>query len=324
MKKLLISQNEIKEIKKQYNYKIKIVTENFLGLVNFKSGTVKPYILNEEVRCPCSDGTKSINCCKTNLTLDSHISDSIKIINYALSNGLELKDKASAAKNQTRWIDVVNNSQIQLIKKLLPTQFSTYVPEIVSGLFPGYTFNKELIDLASDISDFSGVKLRITGGNDKFHKGLGYNSAHSTGDAIDVVPTVGMNDDTDQKIEKAVISLISSKKYGKRIGFINERLNPSGAASGDHYHISLTNNTKYSWFGFIDINGDPITFKLKNLTWVDGGEYPKLNKKYPSAIKKPEKYKISDEEDIYIAPGQVSDKTKVNNIYKNKFELDDN
>lgn len=323
MKKLLISQNEIIEIKKQYNNKIKIVTENFSGLVNFKSGTIKPYILNEEVRCLCSDGTKSIDCCKTNLTLDSHVSDSIRIVNYALSNGLELKDRASSPKHQTSWSDVVSASQLQKIKDLLP-EFSTYVPEIVSGLSPGFSFNEELIDLASDISDLSGVKLKITGGNDKFHKGLSYLSDHKAGDAIDVVPTGGMNDATDLKIEKAVISLISNGKYGKRIGFINERLRPSGAASGAHFHISLTNNTKYSWFGFIDINGDPITSKSKNLTWADGGKYPKLNKTYPSAIKKPEKYKSSDSGDIYIDSGQVSDKTKVNNIYKKEFKLDGN
>jgi hypothetical protein len=165
------------------------------------------------------------------------------------------------------------------------------------------------IDLAKDISDLSGLDLEITGGNDKFHTKLSYNSAHKTGDAIDVVPTAGMNNVNDKKFEEAVISIMSSRKYGNRIGFINERLNPSGAASGPHFHLSLTNNTKYSWFGFIDKDGNPRNPSSSHLTWGDGGKYPVITKKYHNAVEKDVKpvmktdyqqYKLNKNKNNYV------------------------
>jgi hypothetical protein len=322
LKKILITKKEIEEIKNQYTETLKIVTENFSTFIKYKSGTINTYVLNEEVRCPCPDGTNSIKCCKTDITLNKHVSDSIKIVNYAINKGLKLKDKASTTKNQTRWGDVVNNIQLQKIKDVLPSAYNTFVPEIVSGLFDGFNFNVELIDLAKDISDLSGLDLEITGGNDKFHTKLSYNSAHKTGDAIDVVPTAGMNNVNDKKFEEAVISIMSSRKYGNRIGFINERLNPSGAASGPHFHLSLTNNTKYSWFGFIDKDGNPRNPSSSHLTWGDGGKYPVITKKYHNAIEKDVKpvmktdYQQYNKGDIYIPAGNIPDNTRVNTTYK--------
>ena len=143
MRKILITKKEIKDIKNQYTETVKIVTENFSTFIKYKSGTINTYVLNEEVRCPCPDGTKSINCCKTDLTLKKHVSDSIKIVNYALNKGLELKDKASDSRYQTSWADVVNNiSQLNIIKTLLPNNYNIFVPEIVSGILPGFSFNK--------------------------------------------------------------------------------------------------------------------------------------------------------------------------------------
>jgi hypothetical protein len=323
LKKILITKKEIEEIKNQYTETVKIVTENFSTFIKYKSGTINTYVLNEEVRCPCPDGTKSINCCKTDLTLNKHVSDSIKIVNYALDKKLVLKDKAGNPKYQTTWSDVVKVSQLSTIKTLLPNMFNTFVPEIVSGLKPGFSFNKELIDLAADISDLSGLELKITGGNDRFHTNLSYASSHKSGDAIDVVPTAGMNNVNDKKFEESVISLISSGKYGNKIGFINERLNPSGAASGDHFHLSLTNNTKYSWFGFIDKDGNPRKPSSSHLTWGDGGKYPELTKSYHNTDEKDvkptvmqTKYQPYKDGDIYIPAGNISDKTRVNNTFK--------
>jgi hypothetical protein len=326
LKKILITKKEIEEIKNQYTETVKIVTENFSTFIKYKSGTINTYVLNEEVRCPCPDGTKSIDCCKTDLTLNKHVSDSIKIVNYALNNGLVLKDKASDSRYQTTWSDVVKVSQLSTIKTLLPNMFNTFVPEIVSGLRPGFSFNKELIDLAADISDLSGLELKITGGNDMFHQeGISYVSDHQTGDAIDVVPTGGMNPVNDKKIEEAVISLISSGKYGKRIGFINERLHSSGAATAPHFHISLTTSPSIGWFGYIDKNGKSYS-KLPStstrLVW-NRGKYPELTKSYhntdekdvkPTVVKS--KFQPYNAGDIYIPAGNISDKTRVNNIYK--------
>jgi hypothetical protein len=326
LRKILITKKEIEEIKNQYTENLKIVTENFSTFIKYKSGTINTYVLNEEVKCLCPNGTESINCCKTDLTLNKYVSDSIKIVNYAINKGLDLKDKASDSRYQTTWSDVVNNIQLQKIKDLLPNIYNIFVPEIVSGLSPGFSFNKELIDLAADISNLSGLRLKITGGNDRFHTNLSYASSHKSGDAIDVVPTAGMNNVNDKKFEEAVISLISSGKYGNKIGFINERLNPSGAASGPHFHLSLTNNTKYSWFGFIDKDGNPRNPSSSHLTWGDGGKYPELTKSYHNTDEKDvkptvmqTKYQPYKDGDIYIPAGNISDKTRVNNTFKKEL-----
>ena len=325
MRKILITKKEIEEIKNQYTESLKIVTENFSTFIKYKSGTINTYVLNEEVKCLCPNGTESINCCKTDLTLNKHVSDSIKIVNYAINKGLDLKDKASDSRYQTTWSDVVNSIQLQKIKDLLPNIYNIFVPEIVSGLSPGFSFNKELIDLAADISNLSGLRLKITGGNDRFHTNLSYASSHKSGDAIDVVPTAGMNNVNDKKFEEAVISLISSGKYGKRIGFINERLHSSGSATGPHYHISLTNSPSVGWFGYIDKNGKSYSnSKLPSarLMW-DGGTYPELTKSYHNTDEKKvkptvmqTKYQPYKDGDIYIPAGNISDKTRVNNTFK--------
>ena len=326
MKKILITKKEIEDIKNQYTETVKIVTENFSTFIKYKSGTINTYVLNEEVRCPCPDGTNSINCCKTDITLNKHVSDSIKIVNYAVNKGLDLKDKASDKRYQTTWNDVVSVSQLQKIKDLLPNIYNIFVPEIVSGLSPGFSFNKELIDLAADISDLSGLRLKITGGNDRFHhEGIRYVSDHQTGNAIDIVPIAGMNPVNDKKIEEAVISLISSGKYGKRIGFINERLHTSNAGTAPHFHISLTESPSIGWFGYIDKNGKSYS-KLPStsprLMW-NRGKYPELTKSYHTTdekeVKPPvvkSKYQQYNDGDIYIPAGNIPDNTRVNNTYK--------
>ena len=312
MKKILITKKEIEEIKNQYTETLKIVTENFSTFIKYKSGTISPYVLNEDVSCPCPDGTKSIKCCKTNVNLEKHVNDSIVTINHALASGLKLKLTASSPKNQIRWTDVVNVNQLNMIKNLLPNMFTTFVPEVVSGLLPGFSFNNELIDLAAKISNLSGLELQITGGNDFFHKGLTYNSTHKTGEAIDFLPTAGMNNANDKKIEEAVISIISSGDYGNRIGFIN-------AATAPHFHLSLTNNTKYSWFAYIDKDGNPRKSSSPHLTWGNGGKYPELTKSYHNNAEKDvmkTNHQQYNDGDIYIPPGNISDKTRVNNTYK--------
>jgi len=322
LKKILITKKEIEEIKNQYTESLKIVTENFSTFIKYKSGTINTYVLNEEVRCPCPDGTKSVKCCKIDVNLEKHVNDSIVTINHALTNGLKLKLTASNIKNQTRWADVVNVNQLNMIQKLLPNMFTTFVPEIVSGLLPDFSFDNKLIDLAAKISELSGLDLEITGGNDRFHTKLSYNSTHKTGEAIDFVPTAGMDNVNDKKIEEAVISIISSGEYGNRIGFINERLNPSGSASGPHFHLSLTNNTKYSWFGFIDKDGksySKLPSTSKHLTWRNGGDYPVLTKNYHKDVKPTvmkTDYQQYKDGDIYIPAGNISDKTRVNNTFK--------
>jgi len=95
---------------------------------------------------------------------------------------------------------------------------------------------------------------------------------------VDFVPKSGMNNVNDRKIEEAVLEIMLSGKYNEEIGLINERVYPSGHASGDHFHLSLDTNVEYSNFGFIDMNGisyKDVVKKGSNLSWGNGGPYPK-------------------------------------------------
>ena len=77
------------------------------------------------------------------------------------------------------------------------------------------------------------VKVRITGGNDKYHQDLSYASEHKTGNAIDVTiePYNSKNANDFITIVKKFI-----QKYPK-LGFRDEYTNPSEAATGKHFHL---------------------------------------------------------------------------------------
>lgn len=77
------------------------------------------------------------------------------------------------------------------------------------------------------------VKVRITSGNDNYHKKLSYNSKHKTGNAIDITiePYNSKNASDFITIVKKFI-----QKYPK-LGFRDEYTNPSEAATGKHFHL---------------------------------------------------------------------------------------
>ena len=77
------------------------------------------------------------------------------------------------------------------------------------------------------------AKVRITSGNDNYHKKLSYNSEHKTGNAIDITiePYNSKNANDFITIVKKFI-----QKYPK-LGFRDEYTNPSEAATGKHFHL---------------------------------------------------------------------------------------
>lgn len=109
--------------------------------------------------------------------------------------------------------------------------------ELTSG---GGDVNTKLTTIVSELlttfkENNPDVKVRITSGNDAYHKGLDYNSKHKSGDAIDLT-IEPYNSET----SKSFISLVKNfqKKYPD-LGFIDEYTNPSRAATGKHYHLQL-------------------------------------------------------------------------------------
>ena len=87
------------------------------------------------------------------------------------------------------------------------------------------------------LSDFKktnpNVKIIATSGNDRYHKGLGYQSKHTEGKAIDLTLNP-YNNETDSAFRKI---LDSYKSKNANFSYIDEYTNPSGAATGGHFHL---------------------------------------------------------------------------------------
>jgi hypothetical protein len=77
------------------------------------------------------------------------------------------------------------------------------------------------------------VKVVVTSGNDKFHKKLGYNSTHKSGQAVDLViqPYSSSN-------AKSFLNILNKyKSSNSKFSYIDEYTNPSQAATGGHFHL---------------------------------------------------------------------------------------
>jgi peptidoglycan hydrolase-like protein with peptidoglycan-binding domain len=105
-------------------------------------------------------------------------------------------------------------------------------------LSSGGEISNDLSSIVSQIlSDFKktnpSVKVTVTGGNDKFHKGLGYKSKHTEGKAIDV--TLNPYNQNTAGVFKKVLD-----KYTKGdFSYVDEYENPSGSATAGHFHLQM-------------------------------------------------------------------------------------
>jgi len=90
-------------------------------------------------------------------------------------------------------------------------------------------FNKLLDDW--DKMSPNGCKLTFTSGNDSYHHKLSYTSWHAKGEAIDVVLPNSCHPMFIKLLEKY-------KQMFNGFSYIDEYKNPSGAATGGHFHIS--------------------------------------------------------------------------------------
>jgi len=107
-----------------------------------------------------------------------------------------------------------------------------------SELTSGGEITDEISGVVSQIlKDFKAISpnvgVTITSGNDRFHKGLNYKSKHTDGKAVDAVlnPYNSNNASDFKKILDKYKSKISDFTY------IDEYTNPSGAATGGHFHL---------------------------------------------------------------------------------------
>ncbi len=102
----------------------------------------------------------------------------------------------------------------------------------------GGEITDEISGIVSDIlKDFKAtnpkVKVVVTSGNDKFHKTLGYNSKHKSGQAVDLVikPYNSANANSFIKI------LNKYKSTNPKFNYIDEYTNPTSSATGGHFHL---------------------------------------------------------------------------------------
>jgi peptidoglycan hydrolase-like protein with peptidoglycan-binding domain len=77
------------------------------------------------------------------------------------------------------------------------------------------------------------VGVTITSGNDKFHKGLNYNSQHKYGNAVDLTLQPA-NRETKSAFEN-ILNLYKNKDT--KFTYINEYDHPSRASTGGHFHL---------------------------------------------------------------------------------------
>jgi hypothetical protein len=107
--------------------------------------------------------------------------------------------------------------------------------ELTSG---GGDITDDLSTFVSNIlKDFKlvkpNVKVKITAGNDNYHKGLSYNSKHKVGKAVDLV-IIPHNVDTSNAFTEI---LNNYKSKDSKFDFIDEYKHPSKAATGGHFHL---------------------------------------------------------------------------------------
>lgn len=113
-----------------------------------------------------------------------------------------------------------------------------------SEITSGGNITDQISGIVSDIlTDYKNIKpnveVIVTAGNDNFHKKLGYKSKHSEGQAIDLVlkPYNGEN-------ASSFISILNKyKSKDPKFSFIDEYTNPSGAATGGHFHLQYGEGT---------------------------------------------------------------------------------
>ena len=79
------------------------------------------------------------------------------------------------------------------------------------------------------------VRVIVTGGNDKYHQGLGYQSKHTTGQALDLTL-----EPYNEENSKSFLNVLNKyKSQNNNFTFIDEYKNPSGANTGGHFHLQF-------------------------------------------------------------------------------------
>ena len=126
-------------------------------------------------------------------------------------------------------------------------------------LTSGGNLSKEISTIVSSIlNEFKKIKpdvqVIVTSGNDSFHKKIGYKSKHSEGNAVDLVLKPYNSDNANSFL--TILNKYKSKD--SKFTFIDEYKNPSGAATGGHFHL------QYGGGGVTNVNNITATSQMLN------------------------------------------------------------
>lgn len=81
---------------------------------------------------------------------------------------------------------------------------------------------------------YPNIKVRVTGGNDKYHQSLDYDSRHKAGKALDFTISPASQQDVNN-----IVKILQGFSAGdSNFRFLNEYKDPTKAATGKHFHIS--------------------------------------------------------------------------------------
>lgn len=90
-------------------------------------------------------------------------------------------------------------------------------------------------------AELPNVMVRVTGGNDKYHQNLGYNSRHKAGNAVDL--TISPSDIKTLDKVKLILQRYAAGN-SPNFRFIDEYRNLTAAGTGNHFHLSFGSGTE--------------------------------------------------------------------------------
>jgi hypothetical protein len=111
------------------------------------------------------------------------------------------------------------------------------------------------------------LAVRVSGGNDIFHKGLSYVSSHTLGNGLDF--TITPADTANKAVIDRILGGFAAGNQTQIISFINEYDYPSSASTGGHYHIRIGGKVESNRIaGFIKLanKGELTTYPISFTT----------------------------------------------------------
>lgn len=163
----------------------------------------------------------------------------LELLGYSLPrhgvDGFFGNETATAVEKYKQDNKILNESASALRQDLKSLGYSEKGSEITSGGEITSEISKAVSEILKKFKELRpDVTVKVTGGNDAYHKKVGYNSLHKTGNAIDLVL-----DPRDSKTLDDFLSVVKDyKSKDPKVNFIDEYRNPSSAATAPHMHIA--------------------------------------------------------------------------------------